>query len=66
MKKLFLFLLAFGLTLCFSCKKCATCTETHTHTTSSFCGGPAALNTYTENLKTTGAAVGQNWTCTTK
>ena len=72
MKNIFKFFIVFAAVtlLLANCKKedlsvCASCTELNTQTKAAdYCGPRALVETYVDNLKTTGAAAGQNWSCT--
>ena len=48
------------------CKKCVTCTEAHTGVSSDYCGTSSQVNTFEDELKSQGAAVGQDWSCVAK
>ncbi len=45
------------------CKKCVTCTESHTNVTTEYCGTSSQVKTFEDELKSQGGALGQNWTC---
>jgi hypothetical protein len=49
------------------CKKCITCTESHSGVTAEeYCGTPAQVKNYEKELKEQGSALGQDWTCVSK
>ena len=51
------------ITASMSCKKCVTCTESHSGYSSDYCGTTLSVNKFEDDLKTQGAAVGQSWSC---
>jgi len=49
------------------CKKCITCTEAHSGVTAQeYCGTPAQVKDYENELKKQGSALGQDWSCVSK
>lgn len=68
MKKQIFFILLAIVSIAFtSCQKnyCAHCTESTTgYTPDDYCGKDSDVDTYIDELKTQGAEVGQNWSCT--
>ena len=67
MKKHLLFILLAIVPIFFiSCSKnyCAHCTETNTgYVADDYCGNENNVDDYIEELKSQGAAAGQNWSC---
>ena len=55
-----------------NCKKedvsvCASCIELNSQTKAAdYCGPKVTVDKYVDNLKKTGATLGQNWSCTVK
>lgn len=48
-----------------SCEECTTCTEANSgYTADEYCGSKSQVDDYEAELKSQGAAVGQDWYCT--
>jgi len=45
------------------CKKCITCTEQTSGYSKDYCGTPAKVRSFEQELKEAGSLVGQKWTC---
>jgi hypothetical protein len=69
MKKTFtvLFVAAILVSMLFTgCRKCVTCTESYTGTTSDYCGTSAQVKDFENTLIDEGRQLGQDWSCVSK
>ena len=62
-KRLLVIALFMGGLVFTSCEVCTTCTEANTGVTSEYCGPKSEVEDFEDSLISTGASVGQDWSC---